>query len=148
MNFMERIAKEKNYPFLTAEQIDNGKNGTGYYDGLMDLSLTETHQFIDEFKRNGLVIPIKDNKNLVVFKRYGDPNNDVVVTNNSRDFNFMFGSGLSYFEQKGILDYLHGKKTPESEFDSFFRLTYIWSNWVEEEVNKTNDFLKKSGFCE
>lgn len=74
-------------------------NGTGYYDGLVDVPFegTAVRAFKDPSDRWGLILPTKAG-NLVIFQRFSDGQSGVVVSNyheNLRGICRMLGFGSS-----------------------------------------------------
>ena len=89
-------------------------NGTGYYDGLTAVPFEGTYvrHFIDQADRIGLILPTKAG-NLIMFQRYTDGSNGVVVSNyhdNLRGVCRMLGFGSSVSRETicSVLSWLGG----------------------------------------
>lgn len=89
-------------------------NGTGYYDGIAEVDFEGTYvrHFIDGSNRHGLILPTRAG-NLVMFQRYSDGGNGVVVANyhdNLRGVCRMLGFGSSVSRETicSVLSWLGG----------------------------------------
>ena len=72
---LKKLISENSFPQLDSESVKKGENRTGYFNGLVHLNLNEIHSFTDDYGRKGIVIPLKEKKNLVVFQRYKNNEN-------------------------------------------------------------------------
>lgn len=89
-------------------------NGTGYYDGIVDVQFEDVgvRHFIDKSDRIGLVLPTRAG-NLVMFQRYSAGGSGVVVSNyhqNLRGICTMLGFGSSVSRETicAVLSWLGG----------------------------------------
>ena len=89
-------------------------NGTGYFDGLVDVPFEGVgiRHFIDKANRVGLILPTKAG-NLVMFQRYTNGGSGVVVSNyhqNLRGICTMLGFGSSVSRETicAVLSWLGG----------------------------------------
>lgn len=63
------------------EYNPNWGNGTGYLDNAVKVSVDIPSKFFDDKDRFGIIIPLGERDNLVVFERYSNGEDDVVVYN-------------------------------------------------------------------
>lgn len=75
---------DKNFELVATFEGDVSEfaNGTGYYDNLcyQDIGL-EVQNFTDEYGRRGLIIPLLDGYNIVIFERYSASTINALVSN-------------------------------------------------------------------
>lgn len=63
-------------------EVDSHLGSTGYYENLTDVKLgTDMLRFTDKHNRRGIILPIIDGGNIVVFERFTGGDNDVLVAN-------------------------------------------------------------------
>jgi hypothetical protein len=56
-------------------------NGTGYLDNAVKVSIEVPSKFWDDKNRFGIIIPLGERDNLVVFERYSNGEDDIIVYN-------------------------------------------------------------------
>jgi len=62
--------------------VDEHHNGTGYFDSLRKADVgQDVCKFTDNKDRRGIIIPLLDGRNIVIFERYAMGKHDVLVAN-------------------------------------------------------------------
>ena len=111
-------------------------NGTGYMNGARQEKIESPVRFTDNWDRKGLLIPTNDGS-LVVFERYSDGDQGVIVSNSRPE---LFTTSLCPLAMELVYDKVNRKLTEEAV------QAYIDATYIKEFTNDIMQRFKEAGW--